>query len=165
MVKFVSSFSFLSQYSEEIISFLHDQNIKGRSFEIRMEFAKQQMFSGKVYNFFEFSILYLGNNKWNHKCVPTRLNTLKKLFLRQFSVSCIVFPNLEESWHWRHWMRSRICWGIKGRFPGPFWMNFWKTSRGGRRGHFQTGYISQKYSFDEYTLGRAFKPSYTFLSI
>ena len=29
----------------------------------------------------------------------------------------------------------------------------------------QVGYISQKYSFDKYTLGRAFMPSYTFLSI
>ena len=29
----------------------------------------------------------------------------------------------------------------------------------------QVGYISQKYSFDKYTLGRAFKPSYTFSSI
>ena len=58
MVKFVSSFSFLSQYSEEIISFLHDQNIKGRSFEIRMEFAKQQMFSDEVDNFFVLKNFY-----------------------------------------------------------------------------------------------------------
>ena len=29
----------------------------------------------------------------------------------------------------------------------------------------QVGYISQKYSFDKYTLGRAFKPSYALLSI
>ena len=29
----------------------------------------------------------------------------------------------------------------------------------------QVGYISQKYSFDKYTLGQAFKPSYTFSSI
>ena len=29
----------------------------------------------------------------------------------------------------------------------------------------QVGYISQKYSLDKYTLGRAFKPSYTFSSI
>ena len=29
----------------------------------------------------------------------------------------------------------------------------------------QVGYISQKYFFDKYTLGRAFKPSYTFSSI
>ena len=29
----------------------------------------------------------------------------------------------------------------------------------------QVGYISQKYSLDKYTLGRAFKPSYTVLSI
>ena len=29
----------------------------------------------------------------------------------------------------------------------------------------QVGYISQKYSFDKYTLGQAFKPSYALLSI
>ena len=29
----------------------------------------------------------------------------------------------------------------------------------------QVGYISQKYSFDKYTLGRASKPSYALLSI
>ena len=29
----------------------------------------------------------------------------------------------------------------------------------------QVGYISQKYSFHKYTLGRAFKPSYALLSI
>ena len=29
----------------------------------------------------------------------------------------------------------------------------------------QVGYISQKYSFDKNTFGRAFKPSYTFLNI
>ena len=29
----------------------------------------------------------------------------------------------------------------------------------------QVGYISQKYSFDKFTLGRAFKPSHTFFSI
>ena len=29
----------------------------------------------------------------------------------------------------------------------------------------QVGYISQKYSFDKYTLGQEFKPSYTFSSI
>ena len=65
-------------------------------------------------------------------------------------------PEFRQNWMWPNGVGKR---DVNLLLFGIMWINSQSLE------DTQVGYISQKYSFDKYILGQAFKPSYTFLSI